>query len=131
MGAEFGDAPVVQHQHPVGFLNGLQAVGDEDGGASGGQLADGVLDELLGLRVDGGGGFVEHQDFRIRRQHSGEGQQLALTLGKVLAPLREFRVEALRQGLDEVERVGGAGRGDGPLPADRRVAEGDVVEHRS
>jgi hypothetical protein len=39
-----------------------------------------VLDQLLGVGVDAGGGFVEHQDLRVRRQHPGEGQQLPLTL---------------------------------------------------
>ena len=129
MGALFGDAALVHHQHSVRLLHGLQPMGDEDGGASGGQPVQSALDELFGFRVDGGGGFVEHQDFRVRRQHPGEGQQLPLPLGEVLAALRQLGVETLRQGLYEVLGVDRFGRRLDLLSGDGGVGQGDVVRH--
>ena len=52
VGAEFLDDAVVQHEHPVALLNGLQPMGDDDRRAPLGELAQRVLNDQLRARVD-------------------------------------------------------------------------------
>ncbi len=55
-------------------------VGDEEGGAAPKQGFDGVLDELLGEGIDGGGRLVQHEDVRVGQDCPGEGQKLLLSV---------------------------------------------------
>ena len=55
-----GDAAVVHHQDLVGVLDGGQTVGDGDDGLAPRQGGDGLLDQVLVLRVDAGGGLVQN-----------------------------------------------------------------------
>ena len=60
MGAVVGDAAIVHHQDLVGVLDGGQTVGDGDDGLAPRQGGDGLLDQVLVLRVDAGGGLVQN-----------------------------------------------------------------------
>lgn len=58
--------PLGQHDDLVGAAHGGEAVGDGDGGAArgGGRAVEGRLDDVLGARVEGGGGLVEDEEGR-------------------------------------------------------------------
>src|SRR5581483_702289 len=53
------DAALVEHDDAIDVLDRRQTVGDDDRGPADHQLRERVLDEVLGLRVDGARGFVE------------------------------------------------------------------------
>jgi len=63
---------VVEDDDAVGALDGREAVRDDDGRAVEHDALDGLLDELLGLGVDGAGRLVEDQDRRIERERARE-----------------------------------------------------------
>ena len=81
MGAVLDDAALGDDQDAVGIFDGGQAVGHDEAGAAGEHLGDGVLDGLLGFRVDGGGGLVQHEDGRVGQDGAGEGDQLLFARG--------------------------------------------------
>ena len=60
--AAFGDAAVIHHKNLVGVPDGGQAVGNGDDRLAVGQLGDRLLDEMLVLRVDAGGGLVQNDN---------------------------------------------------------------------
>src|SRR5450631_3379182 len=68
MAADFGDAPMVQHDDSIGAFHGGQAMRNNQSGASPHQHGELLLHTPLGLVVEGGGGFVEHQHWRILEQ---------------------------------------------------------------
>src|SRR5437867_3455596 len=51
--ADLHDASLVEHDDPVDVLDRRQTVGDDDRGPAGHELLQRVLDEVLGLGVDG------------------------------------------------------------------------------
>ena len=59
---------VLHHHDAVRLADGGQAVGDDKGGAPGQQPVQRLLDENLGVGVDGAGGLVRIQDGRIGQQ---------------------------------------------------------------
>ena len=68
MVAALNDLPVLQHHDRIGVADCRKPVGDDKGCPPLEQVGDGVLDELLGLGVDGAGGLVQHQKLRAVRQ---------------------------------------------------------------
>ena len=63
--AVLGDPAVCHDEDLVGVLDGREAVGDDDDRLAARQLGDGLLDEVLVLRVDARGGLVEDDDGRV------------------------------------------------------------------
>ena len=62
-------------------------------------------DLALARGVERAGRLVEQQDRPIREQRPRDRQPLALAAGELDAALAEIGVEALRQALDELQRV--------------------------
>ncbi len=62
MGALFDYLSVFEDVDAVGILDGGETVGDDEGGACGHEVVERVLDELFGLGVHTGGGFIEDED---------------------------------------------------------------------
>src|SRR5207253_2620 len=58
VGAPLHDAAALEHEDEVGGLDRRQPVGDDQGGARGQRLAQGVLDGRLVLTVEVAGGLV-------------------------------------------------------------------------
>ena len=90
------------------------------------QPAEGCVDLLLHAAVDRGRGVVEEEDLRIGEQGAGERDPLALAPGEQGALLADDGVVAVRQGADEVVRLGRAGGRLDLLVGRVRAAEGDV-----
>ena len=65
MGADFSDGTFIHHHDAVGFLNGCQAVGDNDGGAPHHQFIERLLDKFFALRIKGAGRLIKQQYRRV------------------------------------------------------------------
>ena len=65
MGALLDGGAVRDDDDEVGIADGREAVGDDDGGASGAEPGEGGLDGGLAFGVEGGGRFIEEQDARV------------------------------------------------------------------
>ena len=102
--AALDDASVVHHHDLVGLGKGRKTVGDHNGGAPRDQMLDGVLDQMLGLRVHGGSRLVKHQHAGIAEHGTGDGDTLTLAAGKAYAALAQQRVVAV--GLTDDKFVG-------------------------
>jgi hypothetical protein len=91
------DAALREHEDAVHGTQGGEAVRDADHGAVLGEVIDGLLHLGLGLRVERGGGFVEHEDRRVADEGARDGDALALAAAQALAAFAEMRVVAVRQ----------------------------------
>jgi len=66
VGAVGHDLAALQEHHPLGQADG-QRRGDDQGGATGDEAAQGIVDLQLDLHVDGAGGIVEDEDVGVSR----------------------------------------------------------------
>ena len=98
VGADFDDAPVVDHDDAVRLHGRGQAVGDEHGRARLEQDVERRLDPGLGLQVEVGGGLVEHEHAGMGQEGPAQGDELALARRQGLAPLVDDGVDARRAG---------------------------------
>mmetsp|Transcript_11550 Transcript_11550/g.20526 ORF Transcript_11550/g.20526 Transcript_11550/m.20526 type:complete len:225 (+) Transcript_11550:877-1551(+) len=81
-------------EHLVREDDGVQAMGDGDGGAPLEHTANGLLNELVCLQVHGGGGLVQHQHTGLLQHTAGHADQLLLAEGEIGAALSHSRVQA-------------------------------------
>ena len=95
MFAAFDDFAVAEDEDFVGFADGAQAVGDDDGRAAFGELFE-------------GGCFVEDEDGRVDDEGAGEGEELALAYGEGAAALVEHVVEGAIEAFDDLVGADGA-----------------------
>ena len=112
VGAAFDDPPLAYDQNTISVANGGEPVGYHQAGAVPEDRGDGLLNELLRLRVDGAGGFVQHEDAGIGQDHPGEADELLLAGGQADAPFAHLGVVALGLLQDELLGVDQPG---GPL----------------
>ena len=85
---------------------------------------------MLGARIDGGGGVVEHQHPRVGEGGTGQRDALTLTTRQGEATLPDHRAVPLRHPRDEPVRLGGYGGALDVGIGGVRLAEGDVVPDR-
>ena len=83
------DIPILSHEDHVAVPNRRNSVGDRDGGGLLADLVQGVLNNLLRLRVEGGGGLIEHVDLRSSDDCPGDGDSLLLASGQ-FGPLHAY-----------------------------------------
>ncbi len=108
--------------------DGVQPVGDDQQGASGGQARQGFLDGSLALGIGSGRGLVQHQHGRVQ-QHGARNAQALLFAPGQLGVFADHRVIAARQRQDAFMDVGGARRLLHLLRAGRGPAQCDVLAH--
>ena len=106
-------------------------MGNDEAGAPAEHGLDGILDELLRFRIDGGGCLVQHEDGRVGQNRTGKGNQLLLTSGEAIAALTDVGVKAVLHGENEVLRTDHAGSSLHLLQRRVRAAVADVVRHRA
>ena len=70
----------------------MQPVRDGEHRAVGELRPDGLLDEVVRLHVDGGGGLVQHEEARLAQQSARQADQLTLPHAQVLAALVHLQV---------------------------------------
>ena len=87
VGAFLDDAAFVEHGDPMGEAHGGQAVGDQDDGATLREIGERLLDDVLALRVEIGGGLVQDEDRGILQERPREGDPLSLPPGELHAAL--------------------------------------------
>ena len=73
------------------------------------QRVHALLDEGLGAGVDGGGGLVQDHHRGVGHSGPGDGQQLALALGELLALAGDDGLVPVGQTADELVGIGQAG----------------------
>lgn len=97
MRTRFHDVAFFQHVDAVGVEDGAEAVRDEQGNlaAFGADVADGPGDFLLGQGVEGGGSFVEEEEFGAAQQGAGDGDALFFAAREFEAPFADGGFEAL------------------------------------
>ena len=97
VGAAFDDLAAVDDEDLVGGEDGGEAVSDGEGGATGGEPSEGVLDEAFGAGVEGGRGFVEDQDAWVFEDGAGDGDALLFAAGEFIAAFADDGVVAVRE----------------------------------
>ena len=129
MGAGFGDLAILEYQDLVRVAHGRKAVGDHETGSALHKIQQRLLKCTFGASVDRAGGFVEHQQRRVRQCGSGNGQQLTLAEGQIVSAFGHDGVVAVGERPNEVVGIGQPGCifdfGIGGIEA----AKLDVVAH--
>ena len=74
---------------------------DHEDGAVFHESVEGGLDEVLGLGIDAGGGFVEEEDGRVLEEGAGDGEALFFAAREFDAALADIGVELLGERFDE------------------------------
>ena len=90
------DAAFVHDHDIVGFFDGREPVGDDDGGAVLHQVFQCRLNQPLGFVVQRAGGLIQNQNRRVSQQRAGNGDTLPLPAGKFQSVLADFGLQALR-----------------------------------
>src|ERR1700687_489208 len=77
--AALDDLAALDHQDRVGMHDGVQAMGDDDGGAIPAEMLDRFLHLLFGFRIQRRGRLVEQDDWRVLDQRPCDRDALALS----------------------------------------------------
>ena len=101
------DLAALDHQDGVGVHDGVEAVGDDDGGAVLAEMLDRLLHGFFGFRIERRGGLVEQDDRRVADQRPRHRDALALAAGQLGAEFADRGIVAEREAHDEIM---GAGR---------------------
>ena len=129
MGA-VGDDPTALEEHdPLGQVDRRQPVGDDERRPTLHQHAEGGVDLLLDLHVDGAGGVVEDEDGGVVEQRARDRDALPLTARQRVAALPHLAVEPLGERVDELLGARGAGRGPHVVVGRVGTPVGDVLAH--
>src|SRR3954464_2899623 len=91
------------------MLHGGETVGDNEGGAASAQVSSGVLNGVLGFRIDAGRGIIKNKKARVHQKSAGDGDPLFLASAEADAALADDGVVTVLQFHDELVRLGGSG----------------------
>lgn len=110
--AAFDDAALVHDEDLAGVADGGKAVGDDDGGASGQEAFEGLLDEFFRGGVHAGGGFVKDENGAVFEQGAGDADSLFFADAELNAAFADLGIVAFGELGDEGGAVGGSGGGE-------------------
>ena len=127
MGADVRDAAALHDEDAVGVLDGGHTLRDDDLRGLRDEVAEALTNQGVGLRVDRGGGVVEDQNLRLLQDRTGDAETLLLTTGDVGTALGDEGVVLVREGLDELVRLGELTCGDELFVTRLRVAPAEVL----
>src|SRR5947209_851371 len=99
------DFAALNHQYGVGMHDGVQPMGDDNGGAVLAEMLDRFLDLLFGFRIKRCGRFVEQDDWGVLHERAGDRDALALSSRQLGAVLADRRVVAEGKTRDEFMRA--------------------------
>src|SRR6266850_1541580 len=99
---------MVEDEDAIGPPNRPEPMGDDQRRATSQQVLHRCLDEAFALAIEARRRFIEHDDGRIAEKDTGNRDALTLSARELDAAFSDGRVEAARQPLDELQRVGGA-----------------------
>ena len=123
----FGDALIRDVEDAVTIFDGGQAVRDNEACSALQKCLQALLQEALGLGIDGRRGFVQHEDLRVGEQRSCKRDELLLALRETRAALVYLRVVAVRHFADKLMRAHGLCGGDDLLIRGIQAAVADVI----
>ena len=95
MAAALDNRPTVDDEYLVGVPHRRKPVSDNDRGAPGEHFFERPLHGGLGLRVEVGGRFVEHDYIRRLQEQPGDGDALLFSPGQAVTPVPHKGVEAV------------------------------------
>lgn len=75
--------PILHNSNQIRVLDRGKTVRDGDGRTATNGTVEGFLDELFGIGVEGGGGFVEKEEGRVADEGAGNGDSLFLATGEL------------------------------------------------
>jgi hypothetical protein len=101
----FSNLTLVHDNNLVYLLNGRELVSYNQGSPSAGCSLKSSLDELFGLGIESGSGFIQQQDFGVRYQTPSNGDPLFLSATQKPCSLSYNSVIAAWKLLDEVMGV--------------------------
>ncbi|OQA95033.1 MAG: hypothetical protein BWY25_02588 [Chloroflexi bacterium ADurb.Bin222] len=130
MRAALDDLAIFDDHDAIRVADGAQPVRDDEIRAPRHQPPQRRLQVLLRARVHVARGLVQDQHFGIGQHRAGDGEQLPLSLAEVAAALRELRLIALRQSVNEAIGVGELRRGDHLLVGGVQPPVADVFHDR-
>lgn len=110
MSALFTYLPSLYDIDHVRFLYGGEPMGHHQRGAASHKRFNAFLDQLLTLRIQGGGRLIQKQYRRVSDERAGYGDPLTLPAGQAFAPLSHQRVIPLWKGHDKLMGIGPPGR---------------------
>ena len=131
MAALLHDSSVPDYQDQISLADGGQPVGDQEGGPVLQQVFNGVLNQLFGLGVDGGGGLVQDKDSGVGQHRSCKGDQLLFTGGEPVAAFADIALPAVFQLFHHQMGRNGAGRFHHFLVGGVQPAITDVFHNRT
>lgn len=101
------DLPLFQYDDSVYEVQKRTAerMGNDEDGASYGEIFENSVDDIFTLGVNGGGGFVENQNTGISDDGSSEGDALSLATGEFSAFFADDCLITVGQQLDESGRL--------------------------
>src|SRR5579862_9372120 len=100
------DPPFVQNNYMIGFANRTEPVRYDNQRFLMGKTIQGLVYDAFRQAIQGVGGFIEHENFRITQQGAGKADPLALTFGQPQASLSDVRLIPSRQRFDEIVNGG-------------------------
>ena len=96
------ESAVLHHIDGVAVLQSVQSVCNHYNSSRLRGVAYCVQNGFLGCSVEGAGGFVENEDFRVAEDGAGEADALALASAETDASLADDSVVVFGQRLDEI-----------------------------
>lgn len=103
MGALFEDLSTrAKDEDVIGFLDGLEAVGDDDDGFILEEFAERFGDMDLGEGIECARRFVEDENLGIAEENAGDSETLAFSSGESDSFLSDERIESVRESVYEV-----------------------------
>lgn len=131
MAATLNNASVIQHHDNIGILNGGEPVGNDEHRSAVHQRIHACLDNAFRPGVNGRGRLVQDHDRRVCYCRSGDGKQLALSLGQPGTVTGQNCIVAVRQQHDEVVGIGTLCRSDALFIGGIQSAVADIVHDRA
>ena len=129
--AIFDQAAAREHDYAAGLLDRMQAMGDDEGGATGQQASSRSLDQRLVGGIEVGSGLVEDYERRILEEGARQGDALRLTAAQSGPALADGRIVALREAADKAIGVGLPGSGHHLCDGGAGAAQADVIGNRA
>src|SRR3989338_9284854 len=111
-------------------MNRRETVRDDDRGAAFHEFFECLLDIALGLGVERGGCFVEHDDWGISKECAGKCLALALAAGKFYSALADQGVVFCGKKVDELVAMCELGRVEHLLVSCARSPVTDILHER-
>src|SRR3569833_4009511 len=130
MRAALDDAAVVHYENLIGFDDGGEAMGDDERGVIGRDIAKLGQYRLLRFRIQRRGRLVEDQDARIFVYHPRDRHALLLAARELEAARTDLRLVALRQRFNDVVDVGHLRGAEHCLARGVRLRVANVVVER-